>query len=194
MAEVKKNTNKAGPAAKKPAAKKPAAKKPVAKKPASKTPVAKTPVGKKPVAKKTAPRKTAATKNKTAVAKTTTAKVRSSMKDDINNLKTDASDTVRQTANKGKAKASEAIGGISERIRETAASIDEAVGEKYGGFARNAADTMDDFAKNLNNKDVDDFVDDARNFVRKSPALAIGAAAAIGFLITRIIRAGNDKD
>lgn len=189
MAEVKKNTNKAGPVAKKPAAKKPAAKKPAAKKPVAKKPASKT-----PVAKKTAPRKTAATKNNTAVAKTTTAKVRSSMKDDINNLKTDASDTVRQTANKGKAKASEAIGGISERIRETAGSIDEAVGEKYGGFARNAADTMDDFAKNLNNKDVDDFVDDARNFVRKSPALAIGAAAAIGFLITRIIRAGNDKD
>ena len=38
----------------------------------------------------------------------------------------------------------------------------------------------------------DDIVEDTRNFVRKSPALAIGAAAAVGFLLTRLIRAGRD--
>ncbi len=114
------------------------------------------------------------------------------MKDDINNFKSQASDSVKDTASKGKAKASEAMSGISGKIRETAETIDESLGEKYGGFARNAADSIDEFADTLDKKDVDDIVEDTRNFVRKSPALAIGAAAAVGFLLTRLIRAGRD--
>lgn len=114
------------------------------------------------------------------------------MEGNIKDLKSQASDSMRDTANKGKAKASEAMSGISGKIRETAETIDESLGEKYGGYARTTADTIDEFADTINKKNVDDIVEDTKNFVRKSPALAIGTAAAIGFLLTRLIRAGRD--
>ena len=55
-----------------------------------------------------------------------------------------------------------------------------------------AADAVDGFAGQVDAKDVDDIVEDARQFVRKSPAVAIGAAAAIGFILARIVRSGRD--
>jgi ElaB/YqjD/DUF883 family membrane-anchored ribosome-binding protein len=44
------------------------------------------------------------------------------------------------------------------------------------------------------NKDIDDLIADARNFVRKNPAVAIGAAAAIGFILTRLIKVGTSGE
>jgi hypothetical protein len=51
----------------------------------------------------------------------------------------------------------------------------------------------------VRNKDVDTLFDDAREVVRKSPVVAIGTAAAIGFALVRLVKAGmpdkeNDVD
>ena len=35
-------------------------------------------------------------------------------------------------------------------------------------------------------------IDEAREFVKKSPAVAIGTAAAIGFVLARLVKAGLD--
>ena len=54
---------------------------------------------------------------------------------------------------------------------------------------------MSSFAEKLNAKEIDEMVEDARGFVRKSPAVAIGAAAVVGFLVSRLIKSGmDDKD
>ena len=82
--------------------------------------------------------------------------------------------------------------GDAALIRDSAGTIDESVGKQYGDYARSAADAVEDFAGKVDAKQVDDIVDDARNFVRKSPAIAIGAAAAVGFLISRLVRSGRD--
>lgn len=177
---------------------------PIKKTAAKKTPVKKS-VAKSSTAKKTSGNKKPAVKSATNTASATNMNAiikkkpdqgktqdKSSMKDNINNFKNQATDTVRDTATKGKEKASEAMGGISQTIRDNAGTIDETLGEKYGGFARNAADSLDGFAESLNAKNIDDLVEDTRNFVRKSPVIAIGAAAAVGFLITRFMRAGKD--
>lgn len=171
-------TNKAAKAApKKPAAKKPAAKaapKTAAKKPAAKTPAAKT------VAK------TAAAKGKPQ--SSTVNKVKS----DMNDFKAKATDSARAAAERGKDRAAEAVGSIGKLIRDSASTIDEKVGTQYGDYARSAADAVDGFAGKVDAKDVDDIVTDTRDFIRKSPAVAIGAAAAIGFVLARLVRSGRD--
>ena len=43
-------------------------------------------------------------------------------------------------------------------------------------------------------KDVDDLIEDARAFVKKSPAVAIGTAAALGFVLVRLIKSGLEAD
>ncbi len=114
------------------------------------------------------------------------------VQDEMNNFKDKAADTARNAAERGKEKASEAMSGIGKMIRDSAESIDSNVGKNYGDYARSAADAVDGFAEKINANDVDAIVDNARDFVRKSPAVAIGAAAAIGFVLVRLLRSGRD--
>ena len=48
-------------------------------------------------------------------------------------------------------------------------------------------------AKTLDSKDVDQLMTEAPDFVRKSPAVAIGAAAVVGFVLMRLAK-GSDED
>jgi ElaB/YqjD/DUF883 family membrane-anchored ribosome-binding protein len=150
--------------------------------------------------------KTAAPKAKTAATKTppksagALAKAKAAVgvnetkvKDEMNNFKDKAADTARNAAERGKERASEAVSGIGKLLRESAETIDSNVGKNYGDYARNAADAVDGFAEKMSAKEVDDIVGDARDFVRKSPAVAIGAAAAIGFVLVRLLRSGRDE-
>lgn len=114
------------------------------------------------------------------------------VKDEINNLKGKAAEQARCAAARGKDKAAEAVGGIGKLIRDSAGTVDDSVGKQYGDYMRSAADAVEDFAEKVDAKKVDDIVSDARDFVRKSPAIAIGAAAAVGFLISRLVRSGRD--
>lgn len=152
--------------------------------------VTKTPAPKKPApAAKTASNSKAVVKASPAKGKTenVTAKVKA----DMNDFKTKATDGAKAAAEKGKERATEAVGSIGKLIRDSAATIDENVGKQYGDYARGAADAVEGFATKLDAKDVDVIAEDARQFVRKSPALAIGAAAAVGFVLARLFRSGG---
>lgn len=106
-----------------------------------------------------------------------------------------AGDKAREYANKGKDRATGALDEVSEMIGGVAATIDEKVGVQYGDYVRKAAQTVSDVADSLKTKDVDDLVADVRTFVKEKPAVAIGAAATLGFILTRIAKAGsNDRD
>ncbi|WP_339485264.1 hypothetical protein, partial [Pseudomonas proteolytica] len=64
----------------------------------------------------------------------------------------------------------------------------------YGQYARTAADKVAGFSEGLKAKELDDLIEDARGFVQKSPAIAIGTAAALGFVLVRLIQAGLATD
>ena len=161
------------------------------------------PQGKAAAKSKAAPNKgSAATKPKVTpstarIAKASPSKgktddIKSKVKSDMNDFKTKATDSARAAAEKGKDRATEAVSSISKLIRDSTATIDGNVGKQYGDYARSAADSVDGFASKMDAKDVDVLVGEAREFVRKSPAVAIGAAAAIGFVLARLVRSGRD--
>lgn len=95
-------------------------------------------------------------------------------------------------ASDGKAKASEAIAGLGKVVADNATLIDEKVGAKYGDYARSAAQSLQDAATRLDAKDLDELTEDAKEFVRKSPGVAIGAAAVAGFLLARLFRGSSN--
>ena len=101
-----------------------------------------------------------------------------------------ASDKARSLASQGKDKATDALGDASRFLEDAARTVEDKFGAQYGGYARTAASSVSGFADSLKNKDVDELVDDARELVRKSPAIAIGAAAAVGFLFARLLKSG----
>ena len=122
----------------------------------------------------------------TAVAETATTAVKS--------LGSTATEQVRTLADTGKARASGALGEFATMLDDAATQVDEKLGAQFGGYARQASGAVRSFADGLDGKDVDDIVEDVRAFVQKSPAVAIGAAAALGFVVARVLRAGVDAN
>lgn len=100
--------------------------------------------------------------------------------------------SAKEAANSGKAKTTHAIDDVTAMVEDVARTIDARVGPQYGDYARRAADALAGVSDSLKSKDVEQLLDDARDFIRRKPAVAIGAAAAIGFVLTRLLKADED--
>lgn len=83
---------------------------------------------------------------------------------------------------------------LSQIVNDTVGQIEEKLGPQYGDYARTASQALDRYAQALTNKDPDELVDDVRSFVRKSPGVALGAAAVVGFGLVRILKAGIEEN
>jgi ElaB/YqjD/DUF883 family membrane-anchored ribosome-binding protein len=116
----------------------------------------------------------------------------SQVKDQVSSLRGQATERVRGFADEGKGRVTGLLENVSEVINDAAKSVDERLGEDYGDYAHRAADAVADFAGRIRDKSVDDMLDDTRDFVRKSPAIAIGIAAVAGFALVRVIKTGLD--
>ncbi len=139
------------------------------------------------------PKATRKTPAKASTAKAAAIVAPITMREQASDFAAQAKGKAHDAATQGKDKASDAVAGLSNIVEDLAKTLDEKVGAQYGDYARKAASTVSGFADTLKTKDVDDLVDDAREFVRQKPAVAIGAAAAVGFLLTRLFRAGGDE-
>lgn len=109
-------------------------------------------------------------------------------------LKDQATKTARTAADAAKDKTGSAMQNLSKLISDTASTVDTKLGPQYGDYARYAAEAVAGAAKSLDEKDVDQLVGDARDFVRKSPAVAIGAAAVVGFVLMRLAKGSDSSD
>lgn len=132
-----------------------------------------------------------------AVKDTGTAGERNMFKDAGETLRTEtqklasqAADKARDYAGEGMTRATGALDELSKMITDAAGMVDDRLGAQYGQYARSAAGQVSSLADTLRTKEVDELVDDARQFVRKSPAIAIGTAAAVGFVIARLVKSG----
>lgn len=198
------------PTAKKPAArkaaptKKPAAKKPAAKKPAAartKGTVATKPTGVEARAKfsRALEEARAGAQALGQEARTRAGEYRerlsansSEWADDARELAGQAKDRAAAMAHDGKSKASDAISTLGKLVGDNAGTIDEKLGVRYGDYARTAARSMQETAAKIDAKSFEELGDDAKEFVRKSPGMAIGLAAIGGFLLARLFRGSAD--
>lgn len=101
-----------------------------------------------------------------------------------------ASEKVHGLVGQGLERSSEALSNVSRMIGDTASGIDERLGEEFGDYARRAAEAIENAASSLAEKEPEDLIDDAREFVRKSPGVALAGAAVLGFALTRLIKNG----
>lgn len=119
-----------------------------------------------------------------------------SLKDNAAKMSKDVGAKARTYAEDGKARAGGALEELAKLMTDAAGTVDEKVGPQYGQYARTAADAVSGFSDSLKSKNVDDLIADATGFVKKSPAIAIGTAAAIGFVLIRLVQSSlnnNDK-
>ena len=109
-----------------------------------------------------------------------------------------AADRAKDLLSQGIERSAEALANVGKLIGDTAAGIDERLGEEYGDYARRAAETIEGAANNLAAKDPEELIDDTREFIRRSPAVALAGAAIVGFALARLIKSGlssgDDED
>lgn len=120
--------------------------------------------------------------------------VREQLRGQVSALRGQAGDRVREFADGGKTRASDALEELSRVVADTADSIDERLGGQYGEYARKASDAVSGFADTLRRTEVDELYDNVQSAIRKSPGIAIGVAAVLGFTLARLVKAGlNDE-
>lgn len=124
--------------------------------------------------------------------KGTIAGAKQALLDNVTKGREQAGDKARLFAEDGKSKATNALGQLSTLLTDAAAQVDEKLGEQYGQYARQAADRVQGFSSAVDAKSVDDLIEDVRELVKKSPAVAVGVAAGLGFVVARLLSSGLD--
>lgn len=121
-------------------------------------------------------------------------KVVEQVKTGSNKLAGQAADKTRGLVGQGLERSSEALASVSKLVGDTAAGIDERLGAEYGDYARKAAGAIENAANSLAAKSPDELIDDTRDFVKKSPGIALAGAAVVGFVLARLVKTGLDSD
>jgi len=120
------------------------------------------------------------------------------VKDDVSVLAGKAGSGAKSAAGSGKDMAADAVHGLADAARQMAGKLDDGKPDsgntKAAEYARKAADGMDRFSSRLREKEVDEIAADARDVVRQNPAIAIGAAALIGFALARFLKGNGSGD
>ncbi|HWK36314.1 hypothetical protein [Sphingomonas sp.] len=119
------------------------------------------------------------------------------IRDEAGKIGGQATDQLKSFASDGKARATDALDQFAKLLDRAAGDVDAKLGEQYGGYARQASSAVVKFSGQVRDRDVDELFDEVGAFVRKSPGIAIGAAAALGFVVARVLQssidAGRDK-
>ena len=101
-----------------------------------------------------------------------------------------AADKARGLVGQGLERGSEALANVGRLVGDTAAGLDERLGAEYGDYARRAASAIESAASSIAAKDADELIDDTREFVRRSPGVALAGAAIVGFALARLVKSG----
>jgi ElaB/YqjD/DUF883 family membrane-anchored ribosome-binding protein len=123
--------------------------------------------------------------------------LRQRLRDGSEKLSSQAGERARGLVTQGLERSAEALSNVSRLVGDTAAGLDERLGEEYGEYARRAAAAIENTANSIASKDPDELIEDTRNFVRNSPGVAIAGAAIVGFAVARLLKSGlggRDED
>jgi hypothetical protein len=84
------------------------------------------------------------------------------------------------------------VDGYACALHETARQLHEQSQDRVAGYTERLADGLDDFARNLRERDLRDGFDRLTDFARRQPMLFLGGAVAAGFAFTRFLKSTAD--
>lgn len=123
-----------------------------------------------------------------------TDKIVAQVRDQVSSLREQATGKARELAEGGKDRTTQLLDDIAEVIHDAARSIDDRLGDQYGEYAHKAGDAVQSIAGNLREKNLEDLIEGTRSIVRKSPAVTVGTAALLGFVLIRLVKSGLDSE
>jgi len=118
-------------------------------------------------------------------------RVKEQAREQATKLRSQATDRARTAASTGKDRATQTLDGLAQAVHEAAGNLEQQVNPQIAQYAHRAADALDNLSARLREKDVDELMNDVQDFMRRSPAVAIGAAVAVGFALSRFLKASS---
>ena len=82
---------------------------------------------------------------------------------------------------------------IADAIESTASELDSGNGDNISGYGHSMAEMMRRFAGGLREQDIEDFASELAGFARRSPGSFLAGSVALGFGVSRFLKATSDR-
>jgi len=125
--------------------------------------------------------------------KSTAAALASEAKQQTAEMAQQAKTQVTSAVESRKAQAADRIGQFAGAVLQAAHTFDESGQKTFARSALSVAQKADDVSRYVREKDIGDIVDDASAFVRRYPAVFIGATFAAGILLARFLKSSQRR-
>src|SRR5690554_111803 len=102
-------------------------------------------------------------------------------------LKEEARETVRQMANRQKESAAGELGSLAHALRRAADDLEGQSHLPVDRYVRSAADSLERLSESLRQRDVNTMIGRLERYAREQPAVVVGGALAVGFLLARVL-------
>jgi hypothetical protein len=114
-------------------------------------------------------------------------------KSEVKDLAHQASQQAKQVAEQRKGTVADSISGVARALQSTATSLESEQQDLFARAAYDAATRLQGFAASVRDKDLDGVRRDAENLARTRPALFIGGCVALGFALSRFLKASASR-
>src|ERR1700716_3308509 len=102
-------------------------------------------------------------------------------------LASEANENIKGVLNQKVGVGADLVGHVADSVRAAADTLKQNA-PQLAGLVTVAADKIDELSSSVRDKTVDELFKDASDFARRQPAVVFGAAAAVGFLLFRILK------
>jgi len=104
-----------------------------------------------------------------------------------------AQDQAKSAVNVRKDQAVEQLGSVAQAIRTTSNELRNQNSGMVAQYADQVADRVDRISGYLQERDVDQLLEDAENMARRQPELFLGGAFIVGLLVGRFIKSSGER-
>jgi len=88
----------------------------------------------------------------------------------------------------GKGQLSDSLGGIAQAFRYTSEQLRNQNYASIASYSDQAAEGIERISGYLQNKNVDELLNEAENMARKQPVLLLAGSFAFGFVLARVLK------
>jgi hypothetical protein len=125
--------------------------------------------------------------------KTTAGQVADQARQKAGDVMDQVQQTAKTTVSQQKGRVAESMGTVAEALRKTGQNLYEQDQGSFGRMAEKAADRIEQFSDDLQNKSVDEMFYDVQNLARRDPQLFLGGAVVLGLLAARFLKSSGQR-
>jgi hypothetical protein len=85
----------------------------------------------------------------------------------------------------------DAIGSVTQAVRSSSQKLRDEHHETIASYVEKTADQIENWSRQLREKDVNELLDDVQRLARRQPAVFIGSAFAIGLVAARFLKSSS---